>query len=129
MSFLKKIFKAKEGGTLVGNLIRGSASSLTGGLLGQGVMNQAMLAKQNQNQPVLNASAGALNNALNVALGGALETKEGQKIASEGAKMGIAYYIEKYKLFIMGVLVTLGVYFAFLASKVGVKKYRVTRRR
>jgi hypothetical protein len=36
MGFFKNLFKKKKGGTLVGNLIRGVASSASGGLLGQG---------------------------------------------------------------------------------------------
>lgn len=36
MSFFKNIFKKKKGGTLVGNLLRSTASAYTGGILGQG---------------------------------------------------------------------------------------------
>lgn len=36
MSFFSNIFKKKSGGTVVGNLIRGVASTATGGILGQG---------------------------------------------------------------------------------------------
>lgn len=36
MGFLSGIFKKKKGGTLVGNLLRGGASAMTGGLLGSG---------------------------------------------------------------------------------------------
>lgn len=34
----KDLFKKKEGGTFVGNLIRGAANKATGGMLGNGVM-------------------------------------------------------------------------------------------
>ncbi len=36
MGFLKNIFKRKPGGTLVGNLLRGGSSAMTGGILGSG---------------------------------------------------------------------------------------------
>ncbi len=36
MGFLKNIFKRKEGGTKLGNLLRGTSSALTGGILGSG---------------------------------------------------------------------------------------------
>ena len=36
MSFLKKIFKKKKGGTMLGNLIRGVAKKVSGGKLGTG---------------------------------------------------------------------------------------------
>ena len=36
MGFFKNIFKKKEGGTFVGNLLRGTSSAMTGGLLGSG---------------------------------------------------------------------------------------------
>ena len=36
MGFFKNIFKKKKGGTFVGNLIRGVASTATGGVLGSG---------------------------------------------------------------------------------------------
>lgn len=36
MGFFKNIFKRKKGGTFFGNLIRGVASTATGGLLGTG---------------------------------------------------------------------------------------------
>lgn len=36
MGFLGKIFKRKEGGTFLGNMIRGVAKTYTGGILGSG---------------------------------------------------------------------------------------------
>jgi hypothetical protein len=36
MGFFKNIFKRKKGGTKVGNFLRGSASAMSGGLLGSG---------------------------------------------------------------------------------------------
>lgn len=36
MGFLKKMFKKKPGGTFFGNLVRGTASKYTGGILGNG---------------------------------------------------------------------------------------------
>lgn len=36
MGFFKNIFKRKEGGTVFGNLLRGGASAMTGGMLGSG---------------------------------------------------------------------------------------------
>lgn len=36
MGLLKKVFKRKEGGTFLGNMIRKVASSYTGGILGSG---------------------------------------------------------------------------------------------
>jgi len=36
MGFFSNIFKRKRGGTFFGNLLRGGASALSGGLLGQG---------------------------------------------------------------------------------------------
>lgn len=36
MGFFSNIFKKKKGGTFVGNLIRGAASTATGGVLGSG---------------------------------------------------------------------------------------------
>lgn len=44
-SFLKKVFKAKKGGTFVGNLIRGAANKVSGGILGNGVMRDQRDAK------------------------------------------------------------------------------------
>lgn len=36
MGFFKNIFKRKEGGTAIGNLLRGGASAMTGGMMGNG---------------------------------------------------------------------------------------------
>lgn len=38
MSFLSNLFKRKPGGTVVGNLLRTVASTVTGGILGNGAM-------------------------------------------------------------------------------------------
>lgn len=46
MGFFKNIFKKKRGGTVVGNLIRGVASTATGGALGSGVALKNWEAKQ-----------------------------------------------------------------------------------
>lgn len=46
MGFFKDLFKRKKGGTLVGNLIRGVASSATGGVLGNGTQLRAWEAEQ-----------------------------------------------------------------------------------
>lgn len=48
MGFFKNLFKRKEGGTVVGNLLRGGASAATGGILGSG----AGLRKWEQEQQI-----------------------------------------------------------------------------
>lgn len=45
MSIFKKIFKAKKGGTLVGNLIRAGVNKASGGILGNGVQRDKRDAK------------------------------------------------------------------------------------
>lgn len=46
MGFFKNLFKKKKGGTFVGNLIRGVASTATGGLLGNGAQLRQWEAEQ-----------------------------------------------------------------------------------
>ena len=48
MGFFKNIFKRKKGGTTVGNLIRGVASSVTNGAFGNGRDLSIWEAKQEQ---------------------------------------------------------------------------------
>ena len=50
MSFFKKLFKRKKGGTFIGNLIRGVANKATGGILGNGVGLAKWEAKQEKKE-------------------------------------------------------------------------------
>lgn len=52
MGFFKNIFKRKKGGTKLGNLIRGVASSSTGGMLGSGQGLARWEAKQEGREPI-----------------------------------------------------------------------------
>ena len=48
MGFFSNIFKKKKGGTLFGNLLRGAASTATGGILGSGAGLAKWEAEQEQ---------------------------------------------------------------------------------
>lgn len=50
MGFFSKIFKKKKGGTFFGNLIRGVASTATGGVLGSGKKLAEWQAKEEQKE-------------------------------------------------------------------------------
>lgn len=51
-SAFKDLFKRKEGGTVVGNLLRGALNNVSGGLLGNGVfmLKDGQTEEQNQKQ-------------------------------------------------------------------------------
>ncbi|ASQ41220.1 structural protein [Flavobacterium phage FLiP] len=60
MGFLKKVFKRKEGGTFLGNIIRGVASNYTGGILGSGAqMKKGPSVQEQIDQALANSQAGA----------------------------------------------------------------------
>jgi hypothetical protein len=46
MSFLKKIFKSKPGGTFLGNALRGASNKFSGGILGNGAMLKTFETKE-----------------------------------------------------------------------------------
>ena len=110
MSFLKKLIKAKPGGSMLGNLARGALKTATGGVLGNGVIHNIQLAKQagkevNIGLPMQQFAQGMVN--------GALATPEGSKLAQQGAKMGLVYYLEEYKMWVLGIGVFIASFFTF----------------
>lgn len=115
MSFLKKIFKAKEGGTMVGNLLRGASNQVSGGLLGNGVMLNAATKKAGVSAAVSKAS--------DIAFAGAMATPEGQKLAGIAAKKGLEYYLETYKMYIVGALLVIAGTFGYLGNSIQ-QKYK-----
>lgn len=62
---LNNVFATKEGGTNFGNALRGAASALTGGLLGQGTMLRRPGETKEQFQARLLAQGGAAVQAFN----------------------------------------------------------------
>lgn len=60
MGFLKNIFKKKEGGSKLGNLLRGVSSSFTGGILGSGAglaKSDAEFARRREEEAIRNFMA------------------------------------------------------------------------
>lgn len=138
MSFLKKIFKPKAGGTFVGNLLRGAASQATGGVLGQGAMLKASEIKKGWVNPQTGnytasglASMKSTGNVSpqmeklgNSALSGAMDTKEGDSIAMAGMTAKLKSLWANYSMLII-TLLGLGLTFAFIWDpKGGKSKYR-----
>ncbi len=98
MGFLKNIFKRKEGGTFVGNLIRGGSSAMTGGILGSGAGLNAWEQRQ-ANQQVQQMDGKAIGQDLvrNVAVPnmvnspGATNPNIGESVFMETVKKRWAY--------------------------------------
>ncbi len=127
MSFLKKIFKKKPGGTALGNLLRGASSAATGGVLGQGLnkieagnsvtnkqilIADSMMNGETYSNPTINLLGDKAVNGLAVGLS---QSKEVQGL---GLKVGMAWVQENILKVLLGLTaVGYGVYYFFIKKK------------
>jgi hypothetical protein len=87
MSFIDNIFKKKPGGTFVGNLIRTSASTLTGGLIGAG-LNRIEVGQTKTNATLASEAAGT------AAATGQLPNEAAIRLALQRQQAGIAENVQ-----------------------------------
>lgn len=109
----KDLFKRKEGGTIVGNLLRGAVHQVSGGLLGNG----ALMLKPGQSTAANNANAAKAAGAAAVSFtdvanagGGIVSAPIEQNVKAGATMQTIKNFITKYWYIALGV-VGVGIYF------------------
>lgn len=97
------IFKSKPGGSFLGNLVRGVANKFSGGILGNGAMLQASLAKQEGDAAKLDAANVQIQQAVSLGRAAVVGVVGDQLGNNTEVKKMIADGIwSKYKFYIIG---------------------------